>query len=81
MVIRLKERGEVIVNKLKALRIAKGFTQAQIAEKVGITPRCYQRYEANDQRVPSVTTALGIADVLKVDNLREIWGGNPLSQV
>jgi transcriptional regulator with XRE-family HTH domain len=70
-----------MANQLKALRIAKGFTQSQVAEKVGITLRSYQRYEAKGERIPDVLTALGIADVLKVKDLRKIWSGNSLSQV
>lgn len=69
------------MNQLKALRKTKGFTQSQVAEKVGITLRCYQRYEASDERLPDVLTALGIADVLKVKDLREIWSGNSISTV
>ena len=69
------------MNRLKAIRTEKGFTQAQIAEQVGITLRSYQRYEASDQRMPTVLVALGIADVLQVKDLREIWGSRPIPRV
>ena len=71
-----KERGDM--NNLKAIRTEKGFTQSKIAEKVGITLRCYQRYEAEDGRVPDVLTAIKILDVLRVANPRKVWSGNPL---
>ena len=62
---------------LKEKRLGIGLTQVQIAQKVGITERCYQRYEAdtksNDYREPNVRTAIKIADALGVENLRELW--------
>ena len=65
------------MNQLKEMRKSKGFTQTQIAERVGVTLRSYQRYEAEENgRYPDVLVALGIADALKVKDLRKIWG-NP----
>lgn len=56
--------------KLKEAREKCGLTQAQVAEKVGTTPRAYQYYEAG-QREPSVKTAILIAQAVKstVENL------------
>ena len=48
------------MNQLKAIRVSKGFTQTQIAEKVGITLRSYQRYEAGE-RTPDVYIGQQIA--------------------
>lgn len=64
------------MNRLREMRMKKGFTQPQIAEKVGVGLRSYQRYEAENGRNPDVLTALGIANALQVKDLRKIWG-NP----
>jgi transcriptional regulator with XRE-family HTH domain len=70
-------KGEDVMNQLKEMRKSKGFTQTQIAERVGVTLRSYQRYEAEENgRYPDVLVALGIADALQVKDLRKIWG-NP----
>ena len=66
-----------MANPLKVKRLSLGYTQAQIARKVGITERGYRRYEANDTskgtREPGVLTAIRIADALGVQDLRELW--------
>lgn len=65
------------VNKqIKNRREQIGLTQVQIAEKTGITVRAYQYIEA-DERIPNIRTAIRIADVLGVKDLRLLWGGNP----
>lgn len=65
---------------LQAKRQSTGLTQAQVAEKAGITARGYQRYEADqnskNHREPNITTAIRIADALDVIDLRELWGSN-----
>ncbi len=48
------------MSKLKERREALGLTQRQVAEKIGIAERAYQRYEY-DKRQPCVGTALKIA--------------------
>lgn len=67
-------------NILKIKRKSIGLTQRQFAEKAGISERAYKRYEAdkksNEYRKPQIDTAIKIADVLGVENLRDIWG-NP----
>jgi transcriptional regulator with XRE-family HTH domain len=56
-------------------RIAKGWTQAQLAEKIGVQEQQIQRYEANDYataslpRLDEVIYALGIDIELRVTNL------------
>ena len=50
-------------NQLKMQREKTCLTQRQIAEKVGITERSYQRYE-NGERTPSAPTANSIARAL-----------------
>ena len=56
--------------KLRAAREKARLTQAQLAEKTGISELSYQRYEYDD-RQPSVRTAIRIAYVLSttVENL------------
>jgi transcriptional regulator with XRE-family HTH domain len=68
------------MNNLKELRTKAGLTQAQVADRAGLTVVSVCRYE-KEQRYPDVLTALRIADVLKVKDLRKIWSGNSLSQV
>lgn len=63
-------------NQLKRRREKAGLTQVQIAKKVGISEVSYQRIEYGSQR-PSLRTAIRIADVLGVKDLRLLWGGNP----
>ncbi len=54
----------VILNiKLRNAREKAGFTQAEVAEKVGISVTAYQRYEA-ERRVPNVYIAKLIAKAL-----------------
>ena len=65
---------------LKDLRNKAGLTQAQVAERTGLAEVTVNRYE-NEKRYPDVLTALRIADVLKVKDLRKIWGGNPVPKL
>ena len=65
---------------LKETRLSKGLTQVQVAEKIGIKERSYQRYEAdknsNDYREPKIGIAIKIADALGVKDLRQLWSTN-----
>ena len=51
-----------------------GFTQKQVADHVGIAEVSYQRIEYGQQ--PSLRTAIRIADLLNIRDLRELWSGN-----
>lgn len=53
----------ILDTKLKQAREKAGLTQVEIAEKVGISIRAYQRYES-EKRVPNVYTAKLIAKAL-----------------
>lgn len=66
------------MNNLKELRIKAGLTQAQVADRTGLTEVSICRYE-KEKRYPDVLSALKIADVLKVKDLRKIWSGNSIS--
>lgn len=62
--------------KLIERRNKAGLTQVEIAEKVGITPICYQRYESGE-RIPRADTAILIADTLGVKSykkFKELFG-------
>jgi DNA-binding XRE family transcriptional regulator len=59
-----KERGEKMNIQLKMLREKKKLTQAQIAERVGISQQAYSQIE-NELIKPSLETALKISEVLK----------------
>lgn len=69
------------MNKLKEIRKQKGFTQLQIAEKVGIGLRSYQRYESGGKRLPDILTAIRMLDELGVKDPRKVWGSNSLIQL
>ena len=51
-----------------------GFTQKQVADRVGIAEVSYQRLEYGQK--PSLRTAIRIADLLNILDLRTLWGGN-----
>jgi len=53
---------------LKEERKAKGLTQREMAEKLSITLRAYQNYEAlgKDRREPGFALLTNIADILEV---------------
>ena len=50
---------------LKRYREMYGATQKQMAEKLGMTPNAYQKYELGT-REPKLSTLIEIADILKV---------------
>ena len=50
---------------LLVLRITKGLTQKELAEKAKVTEAALSRYE-NGKRIPNVATACAIADALGV---------------
>ena len=62
---------------LKQKRLSIGLTQLQVAQKVGITERSYRKYEASNtaknKSIPDVVIAIRIADVLGVQDLRQLW--------
>ncbi len=53
----------MIENNIKKLRITQGFLQSEIANKVEISIKSYQRYE-NGKRVPNAIHAILIAKAL-----------------
>lgn len=55
-------------SKLKALRLAKGLTQKEVAEKSGMPLRAYQHYEQGTTRLGgmAVDRAVQLAKVLGV---------------
>lgn len=70
----------MVRTKLKEARQNAGLTQSEIAQKAGLSRMGYMNYEQG-KREPAIGTAILIADILKVGNLREIWGGNPIPKV
>ena len=59
-------------NNLKESRKKVDKTQLQVAREVGICERVYQKYE-NSESLPSVTTAIKIANALGITDLRLLW--------
>ena len=52
--------------RLKPLRLARGYTQSEMAEKLGVTPSAYAMYERGE-REPGVDNLIKIASILNVD--------------
>lgn len=65
------------MNNLKKIRKTKGMTQEFVAKNSGIGIRTYSRYESQkENRFPEIQTAIRIADVLGISDLRVIWSLN-----
>ncbi|MEN3132960.1 LexA family protein [Bacillus albus] len=53
-------------NKLRELRHIEGWTQEDVAKKIGVTKQTYSHYE-NEKRKPSLSTIRELANVYNVD--------------
>ena len=65
-------KGDVVLKGLKALRDAKGLSQADLAEMVGVSPRQVGRWETGEceplaSLIPKICRALGCS-------LDQLWG-------
>lgn len=60
--------------KLVEARKFAGLTQKELAERAGIAEASYQRIEYGQK--PSLKTAIRIADVLGILDVRELWSCN-----
>ena len=65
--------------RLKELRESRGFNQVKIAEKVGVIPRVYNRWERGTA-TPRVETLVTLADILDV-TLDELIGREKIENV
>lgn len=54
---------DIFISRLEEMRKEKGFTQRELASKVGVTEVSMSRY-IKGERVPTVTTIVSIAQVL-----------------
>ena len=54
------------MNKIKQMRIERGLSQKDLAEKMGTMQVCISRWE-NGARVPKVNNLMKLADALKCD--------------
>ena len=52
--------------RLKPLRIARGYTQSDMAQKLGVTPSAYAMYERGE-REPGIENLIKIAQILDID--------------
>ena len=59
-------------NRMKAARKNQGLTQAQVAQKVGISIRAYKMYESGE-RIPRADIAILIADTIG-SNVKNLFG-------
>ncbi len=64
--IEVKSLAELPIALIKA-RIAKGLTQKQLAERIGIQEQQVQRYEAADYDTISFDRLITIAQILGID--------------
>ncbi len=62
--------------RLQTAREKSGKTQVQVAKEAHLNVRVYQNYEY-DANEPAIRTAIRIADVLNIKDLRILWDGNP----
>ena len=63
---------ERLVNRLKELRAHRGITQAELAERVGVTRKTVNTVE-NGVFVPSTILAIKLAAALEVDVEALFW--------
>lgn len=56
---------------IRGIRYDLGFTQCQMAKKLGIPISSYQRYERNEAVIPA-TILIQIADMVGIADVREI---------
>ena len=57
---------------IRTVRIQLGYTQAAVAQQVGVAQQRYYEYESKKVK-PRVRRAIAIADALGVRDLRELW--------
>lgn len=60
---KVKEKLKYISNNIKSYRVKKGYTQEEVANKMGVSRNTYCDYEVNLQRV-RVETLQQIAEIL-----------------
>lgn len=54
-----------ISERIKSIRVSKGFTQKQVADAIGVTEVSLQRFEYGSSR-PSLDTLIALADYFDV---------------
>lgn len=59
----------VIKLRIRRVRLERNLRQEDVAERLGISPRSYQRFESQSGRPfePKLTSLVGIAEVLELD--------------
>ena len=70
---------ENISKKLKGLRAESGYSQEEIAEKLGIHRETFRRYE-NDPSIIEIEQLLKLLDIYEIDTLyffNQIYGNLP----
>lgn len=63
------EKFEFPANPLKVARIAKGYTQSDVANVLGLSVRQYQRYENGEKEIAEAPFQLGVnmCEILDID--------------
>jgi transcriptional regulator with XRE-family HTH domain len=64
---------------IRAARERSGLTQAESAEKAGITLRSYQRFESGERSWPRIDILIRLAEVFRC-SLDELVGVEPLPE-
>lgn len=67
-----------IGKRIKHFRLIRGFSQKELAEKIGVSNVVLSRYEAS-KRTPDTETQIKIADILEV-SLDDLYGRNTNSK-
>lgn len=65
-----------INNNLKQIRIEKGFTQEEIAEKIGLTRQAISAYESG-KRQPGIDILMRLAEIYEVEIEDILYGSKP----
>lgn len=62
----MEETIKIISGKLKGIRVEQGYTQEEIAEKIGVHRETFRKYE-NDPSILEIGQLLKILDVYNID--------------
>lgn len=66
LLVKIFLQGVNDMNKIKELRLERGYSMEQLAQKIGIGKSSISQYESN-QRTPSTDTQEALADLFNVD--------------
>lgn len=62
----MEETIKIISGKLKGIRVEQGYTQEEVAEKIGVHRETFRKYE-NDPSILEIGQLLKILDIYNID--------------